>query len=54
MSDFTTRRRHVGDIQQPDIIISSYNQHMDGVAHMHQLLVYYTADRKTMKWYKCI
>ena len=53
MSDFTTRRRDVGDIQRPDII-SSYNQHMGGVDHMDQLLVYYTAGRKTMKWYKRI
>ena len=50
MEPIVTRRPEY-DVHRP-VLITDYNTHMGGVDHMDQMLTYYSAGRKTIKWYK--
>ena len=50
MEPIVTRRPEY-DVHRP-VLITDYNTHMGGVDRMDQMLTYYSAGRKTIKWYK--
>ena len=50
MEPIVTRRRQE-DVERP-VIITDYNKYMGGVDLMDQMIAYYSAGRKTIKWYK--
>ena len=49
MAPITTRR---GEVVQRPVLITDYNAFMGGVDRMDQMITYYSAGRKTIKWYK--
>lgn len=51
MEPIVTRRRDSENVQHP-LLITDYNKNMGGVDRMDQLLTYYSAGCKTIKWYK--